>query len=471
MPWRAAGSFRFVQWGMTMAENSKTATDGSPDAGADDRQGVPGQHRVERWRASVPKIVLVAFVIGIATVGLLGATFGISIPVALLWGFALYASGALIGFLFGIPRIADRDAVLAGPAVAAPADGAPDRAGQRQEASSTRSARAKQNSGINSNLVEVSDWLTKIIVGVGLVELKQLPGYAKSLAAFMADSLVASSTQPHPSMATLTSVAGALGLGFGVLGFITGYLMTRIFLAIIMNDSDRSAEEASQVRTPYGRWEDAPKLLEWVAGAVVDLQSVRLKDGQAERARPVADANAAPPVAQVEPDPAAAMAQSAEQAPGRSASAMARQAPPVASASAQAPSRVRAILWVDDRPEHNRVGVDRLRSAGIEVEQVKHTDAAVEKLKRKNFGVIITDMHRGEKAGDGRPSGIRLIEIVQNMFTHPERSGPRPLVMMFCSSSSFEKHGEWAKRAGADVVTASEVELLENLARCYPGLT
>ncbi len=55
---------------------------------------------------------------------------------------------------------------------------------------------------INSNLVEVSDWLTKIIVGVGLIELKSLPGSARSMAAFIAPSLATDTqTRPWPSWA------------------------------------------------------------------------------------------------------------------------------------------------------------------------------------------------------------------------------------------------------------------------------
>src|ERR1039458_5970739 len=58
--------------------------------------------------------------------------------VASLWALAALASGAFAGLLFGIQRV------------------------RPDETSKTE---------INNNLAEVSDWLTKIIVGVGLIEL------------------------------------------------------------------------------------------------------------------------------------------------------------------------------------------------------------------------------------------------------------------------------------------------------------
>ena len=69
------------------------------------------------------------------------------------------ASGILVGFLFGIPRIVQRDASQSG--VSRPI-------AQIQSTSL----------GINTNLTEISDWLTKIIVGVGLVQLNSIPNGA-----------------------------------------------------------------------------------------------------------------------------------------------------------------------------------------------------------------------------------------------------------------------------------------------------
>jgi hypothetical protein len=79
---------------------------------------------------------------------------GSVLAVALLVAGAAFLGGALLGFLFGIPRSLAVEATPAGTTAE------PVEAGQR--AALYRS---------NTNLEQISDWLTKILVGVGLVEL------------------------------------------------------------------------------------------------------------------------------------------------------------------------------------------------------------------------------------------------------------------------------------------------------------
>ena len=72
---------------------------------------------------------------------------------SLLIAGALWLTGGLLGFLFGIPKVADHSATTP---VAGPPGG------------------ARPFYMVNTNLEQVSDWLTKIIVGVGLVEAQRL---------------------------------------------------------------------------------------------------------------------------------------------------------------------------------------------------------------------------------------------------------------------------------------------------------
>jgi len=72
---------------------------------------------------------------------------------------------------------------------------------------------------VNTNLVEISDWLTKIIVGVGLIELRRIPPQARRLALEVAG--------PSGDI----SFALAVVVYFPTLGFLFGYLSTRLFLA------------------------------------------------------------------------------------------------------------------------------------------------------------------------------------------------------------------------------------------------
>lgn len=141
-----------------------------------------------------------------------------SLTTALLWAFACLVSGIAIGFLFGIPKVLQKD------------ETAPAKQGsgsQQAEAANevpTKSAEVYRQR-VNTNLTEISDWLTKIIVGLGLVNLHKLPPKVGSLADILAGGL--NSTQP----ANEKGFAVALIVGFSTLGFLFGYLYTRLFLA------------------------------------------------------------------------------------------------------------------------------------------------------------------------------------------------------------------------------------------------
>ena len=448
-------------------------------------------------RDLVPPILLVTLAVGVSVVLVLGWSGRLSSMTALAWGLALYVSGALIGFLFGIPKVPDRSGL---PAVSPDVPSAAGGATTSSAVKKVVDADARRLSGINSNLVEVSDWLTKIIVGVGLVELKNLSTHGESLARFIALSLVPPGAGTGAAgYQNLTSIGGAIALFFGVLGFITGYLLTRIFLAVIMNDADRSAEEASSWRLSGGDVVDTPTMLGGLKSAVDDLQAKFIemlpRPGPADAARdPMPAASAAPGLVQTPdasrqdpgdattvPDDAASTAQDGPQ-PG---AATALPATPLPTAgplrqSVQPPlsldipplaGLVRTVLWVDDKPSNNALLVDRLRGVGVKVDQALTTADALDKLKRREYDIVITDMHRGENVDDGVPSGIRLIVALRKPpgFLFP--SGRKPLLFVYCSKGGLLRYGKEAQEKGADFVSASEIEVLGLLSRVYPGLT
>lgn len=112
---------------------------------------------------------------------------------AIAWSLAALSSGCLTGFLFGIPRVFQQD----------PDD---DEAEYRQ--------------AVNTNLEQISDWLTKIIVGMGLIHLQEIPGQFQSLAEFISNEAECSAGS-----------AGSLLVLFAVIGFFASYLITRLYLA------------------------------------------------------------------------------------------------------------------------------------------------------------------------------------------------------------------------------------------------
>ena len=207
-----------------------------------------------RKRDVLPYILLFILLAGLLAVlaGALLPPYYHAVP-ALLWSLGFCVSGMLLGFLFGIPRtlpsgtvnMAPPDERAAGkgrPADEPPAAGTDVAAGN---ASNTLFLGTPTPMEINSNLVEVSDWLTKIIVGVGLIELKSLPGSARSMAAFIAPSLATDTP-------TAMAVVGGIMLFFSVHGFLIGYLLTRIYLSIIIKRADNLVKNES-VRLESGK--------------------------------------------------------------------------------------------------------------------------------------------------------------------------------------------------------------------------
>jgi hypothetical protein len=132
-----------------------------------------------------------------ATVGVLVAVSG-----------AATVSGALLGFVFGIPRALQSGA--AAPAAQPTAQGA------------AANPPADPRYGANTSLEQISDWLTKILVGVGLTQLTQVPGALQSYAAYVAQAL--------PGLAGAAVFAAAATLYFATCGFLASYLWTRLKL-------------------------------------------------------------------------------------------------------------------------------------------------------------------------------------------------------------------------------------------------
>jgi len=204
----------------------------------------------------------------------------------LLWAAACCAVGCFIGFIFGIPRTLSSDtarttvpvregAVERARAKAAdsqarleraraeknradvqggeqnakqPADKAlQDRARALAEAEDAARkdqdalaalertngapARAVDGKGpptaINTNLEQISDWLTKIIVGVSLVNSERIGEAIWIAAGHVGESLGGGANR--------ASLALAIMVYFSVVGLLSGYLLTRLFLQPAFN--------------------------------------------------------------------------------------------------------------------------------------------------------------------------------------------------------------------------------------------
>ena len=139
--------------------------------------------------------------------------------VSALWGIAWMASGFLFGFLFGIPKSLQRKS-----------------ASEDSESKSNQTDGTAQNGNsseilrVNTNLEEISDWLTKVLVGATLTQVVRIPRYVSTVANFMAG---------NSSSDIQSSFSAALLIYFGSVGFLAGYLLTRLFFSGAFKRGDR----------------------------------------------------------------------------------------------------------------------------------------------------------------------------------------------------------------------------------------
>jgi hypothetical protein len=136
-----------------------------------------------------------------------GGYFKALISCLLVTGAALVVGG-LTGFLFGIPRTVQ--------SAKADDDG-------------------NENYVSNTNLEQISDWLTKIIVGLGLTQINKIPDELNALGLQLAPVFGGSEVGWVASLATV--------LYFLINGFLFGYLWTRIYFKVILQRVNSGLEQ------------------------------------------------------------------------------------------------------------------------------------------------------------------------------------------------------------------------------------
>jgi PASTA domain-containing protein len=173
--------------------------------------------KIQRGVLAVAIVLLVAMVVVAVLLGLFSHDGGAGVTVFVLFA-AAAAVGAGLGFLFGLPRARVSDLTADGSSeVPAPP------------------AKASTYYLTNSNLIKVSDWLTTIVIGLGLVNLGRLVPAIRSLS--------------HALEAPLGNApySGAIGVAVLVVGLLAGfildYLWTSIRVRELLEESERQSEE------------------------------------------------------------------------------------------------------------------------------------------------------------------------------------------------------------------------------------
>jgi len=150
------------------------------------------------------------------------AAFFQAIALCGMLSLAATALGGLLGFIFGIPRS------LQDGSGSSPRSGASDNATNPSAASAPSNPSAPAPAAVrwssNTNLEQVSDWLTKILVGVGLTQLSTFVAAVENGPQYLSD-------HGFPAEVGGPFFGVVIILAFVVIGFLGGYLMTRLFLA------------------------------------------------------------------------------------------------------------------------------------------------------------------------------------------------------------------------------------------------
>jgi tetratricopeptide (TPR) repeat protein len=126
---------------------------------------------------------------------------------------AAFLIGGVLGFLFGIPRTV---------------------AGDGRQATTLRESHGAAESTSylpNTDLEQIADWLTKILVGVGLTQLSSIPLKMTDLGNELA-----------PGLGGSVPLAEGLSVYFVLCGFLIGFLWTRLYLPRALRWSDVASE-------------------------------------------------------------------------------------------------------------------------------------------------------------------------------------------------------------------------------------
>ena len=365
-------------------------------------------------RDILPYILLSILLSGLLAVlaGALFPPYYHAVP-ALLWSLGFCVSGMLLGFLFGIPRSLPSGTVNMPPAE----ERTNGRRRSGDEPAAMEAAAGTSNTiflgtpspmEINSNLVEVSDWLTKIIVGVGLIEMKTLPATARGVAAFIAPSLAIAPD-------TAQAVVSGIMLFFSVHGFLIGYLLTRIYLSIMIQRADSLVKNDS-VRLESGKEIEVTELSRLQQKSLDDMQE------------------------------AVTQLLLADPADGGAAVTALAGVP-----TAQKPSSL--VLWLDDHPCNNTLLVEQLERENIKVDQAVSTRQALDMLQQKAYALLITDMARVENRRRIKDAGVRTVREVRQAL-------PTLAIIVYCSKDTVASYGTQAQAAGARFITTSGTSLL-----------
>jgi CheY-like chemotaxis protein len=110
-----------------------------------------------------------------------------------------------------------------------------------------------------------------------------------------------------------------------------------------------------------------------------------------------------------------------------------------------------SVLWVDDRPTSISAPLAILRRAGVEVEIVTSTAAALAAQKNKKYSALITDLGRMESGQYDPEAGLNTLRQLAEYI-----SGPK---VIYTSQDKVDEIQDQAELLGATLVSADPYEM------------
>ena len=144
---------------------------------------------------------------------------------------AFFIAGCVLGFVFGIPKKYQNKQA----AVQLDKDGKPLQP-------------TDPNYTDNSSLEEISDWITKIIIGLSMVQFKTILSMIADAAEHINTSLKGALCTDQSCHLNFYVFSYALIIFYPIVGAIIGYLWTRIEFPYILDQKDRDLREANKAR-------------------------------------------------------------------------------------------------------------------------------------------------------------------------------------------------------------------------------
>jgi hypothetical protein len=149
--------------------------------------------------------------------------------VAMMIAGSSLGAGALLGFLFGIPMSVQPVTLPSQPPTNTSGENSSTPENQAEVMSVARRYRG------NTNLEDISNWLTKMLLGVGLTQIPAILDAIKNYAEFASPGL---GGEPSGKI-----FATSILVYFLICGFIFGYMWARLNLARMFTEADNSLEQ------------------------------------------------------------------------------------------------------------------------------------------------------------------------------------------------------------------------------------